>query len=142
MTQHPRSAFDGAALFAVAAHGTYRGHSEEPAAGRIFRKADFTVVIANHALKTVVSGHETIDDDVVALEKVLQLSMTLRPQQVEDRLVDFFPRCRSRAFIEFAMSLDIKLEEIQSFHVQPLMSEAGNEVMRSRVLNQAVHLCP
>ena len=87
-----------------------------------------------------MSGHETIDDDVVALEKVLQLSLILRPQQVENRLVNFFPRCRSRAFIEFAMSGDIELEEIQSLHVQPLMSETGNEVVRSRVVNQAIHL--
>ena len=97
-------------------------------------------MIANHALKTVVSGHETIDDNVVALEKVLQLSLILRPQQVENRLVNFFPRCRSRAFVELAMSFDIKLEEIQSLHVQPLMSEAGNEVVCSRVLNQTIHL--
>ena len=40
------------------------------------------------------------------------------------------------------MSFDIKLEEIQSLHVQPLMSETGNEVVCSRVLNQAIHLSP
>ena len=141
VAQHPGPALNRAAFPAVAAHGMDRSHSQKSTTRRIFRKADFTVVISSHAFQTVVRGHETIDDNVVALEKVLQLSLILRPQQVEDRLVNFFPRCRPRAFIEFAMSLDIELEEIQSLHVQPLMSETGNEVVRSGVLNQTIDLC-
>ena len=140
MAQNPGTPLYWTAFNTVTAHRMNSGHSQKSSTGGTSREADFAVVIANHALKTVVSGHETIDDDVVAFEKVLHSSLILRSQQVEDRLVDFFPRCRSGAFIEFPMSSDIKLEEIQTLHVQPLMSETGNEVVRSGVVNETIHL--
>ena len=59
---------------------------------------------------------------------------------MEDGLVDFFSRCRPCTFIELAMQPDIILEEIQPLHIQPLMGDTGNEVVRFRILNQAGHL--
>ena len=140
MAQNPSTPLYRTAFNTITAHRMNSGHSQKSSTGGTSREADFAVVIANHALQTVVSGHETIDNDIVAFKKVLQLSLILRSQQVEDRLIDFFPCYRSGAFIEFPMSPDIKLEEIQTLHVQPLMSETGNEVVGSGVVNEAIHL--
>ena len=38
------------------------------------------------------------------------------------------------------MKLGIELEEVQPFHVQPLMHKAGNEFIRTRIGQQAIHL--
>ena len=40
------------------------------------------------------------------------------------------------------MEIDIELEEVESLHVQPLMDEAGHEVIRTRISNQPVNLLP
>ena len=68
------------------------------------------------------------------------MPLILRLQLVENRLVDFLPRCRAHAFVELAMFLGIKLEEIQALHVQPLMSKTGNEAVRPWVLNETIDL--
>mgnify|MGYP005697016565 CR=1 FL=1 len=140
MAQNPGTPLYRTAFNTITAHSMNSGHSQKSSTGGACREADLAVVITNHALQTVVSGHETIDNDVVAFEQVLQLSLILRSQQVEDRLINLFPCYHSSAFIEFPRSSDIKLEEIQTLHVQPLMSETGNEVVRSGVVNETIHL--
>ena len=77
MTQHPGPALHGAALRTVAAHRVHRGHSQESSARRIFRHVDFPIVITRNPFQAVVRRQQTIDDDIVAFEKILQLSLTL-----------------------------------------------------------------
>ena len=40
------------------------------------------------------------------------------------------------------MEIDIELEEVESLHVEPLMDEAGHEVIGTRIRNQPVNLLP
>jgi len=44
------------------------------------------------------------------------------------------------ALVEFSMKLGVELEEVQPLHVKPLMHKAGNELIRTRIGQQAAHL--
>ena len=61
-------------------------------------------------------------------------------QEVGEGFVNLPTSRGTYALVEFSMKLGIELEEVQPLHVQPLMYKAGNELIGTRIVQQAAHL--
>ena len=72
MTQHPSSALDRAAVDAVAAHGVNGGHAQQTTARRIGWQVYLAKLVTGNAVDSVVGGEQSVDEDIVALQKIAE----------------------------------------------------------------------
>ena len=75
MAQHPGAALDGAALYAVAAHGVDRSHAEQTTARRFGGQGNFLELVAGDPFQSVVGGEQSVDEDVVTLEQLPKVAV-------------------------------------------------------------------
>ena len=116
------------------------GRAEQPAARGTGGQFDFAKGFTGDAFDAVVVGQQAVDEDVVALEKLAKPAGLGITQEVGEGFIDLPTSGGANALVKFSMQLGIELEEVQSLHVQPLMHEAGNELIGTRIGQEAAHL--
>ena len=136
--ENPRTAFHRARVLAVAPHGVNRRHAQEAAPRRSGRHRNPAELIALHSLETVIVGKQAVDDDVVSREQIAQGPVSLHEKS--KRLVHLPTGRLLRAVVKLRIQREIKLEEIESIHRQPLGHKGLNEASRPRIIEQAVRL--
>ena len=70
------------------------------------------------------------------------MSPLLITQQQGKGFVYFLPGGCPNTLIEFAVQLGIELEEVQPFHMQPLVNKSGHKILGAWIGNHAVYLLP
>ena len=55
-------------------------------------------------------------------------------------MIDFLACGRAGALVKFTVEDGIKLEEVETLHVEPLVEEARDEFIRAGISNQTIHL--
>ena len=109
------------------------GRAEQSATRGTGGQFDFAEGFTRNALDAVVVGQQAIDENVVALEELAEATGFGVPQEVGEGFINLPTSGGADALVKFSVQLGIELEEVQSLHVQPLMHEAGNELIGTRI---------
>ena len=78
---------------------------------------------------------------MVALEQLSEVA-GFAAKEVGKGLVNFLPRCGAGALVEVAIEPGVELEEVESLHVEPLVEEAGDKFVGTRIGNKSIDLTP